>query len=91
MPVKHRSRIDITAQILQSANGRQVTKTRMLYDAFLSYAQLKEYLVYLVGKGLLEYQKETGKYRTTEKGIRFLKMYEKMDKIVPGIRLPEVK
>lgn len=89
LAIKHRSRADIIARILQSANGQQITKTRMLYGAFLSHEQLQYYLHILIEKGLIEHQKETGTYRTTEKGIRFLELYEKMDELVPGIRLPE--
>ncbi len=52
--MKYRSRTDITAQILEAANGG-VTKTKIMYKAFLSYAQLKEYLTVLIENGLLEY------------------------------------
>jgi predicted transcriptional regulator len=54
MAMKYRSRTDITAQILEAANGG-VTKTKIMYKAFLSYAQLKEYLAVLIENGLLEY------------------------------------
>jgi predicted transcriptional regulator len=75
---KYRSRTDIVASILQSANGRQVTKIKLMYGAFLSYVQLKGYLFVLIENGLLEYHKETNTYRTSENGIKFLTIYEKM-------------
>lgn len=90
MPTKHRSRTDILARILQSANGHPVTKTRLLYDAYLSSEQLKDYLHFVIKNGLLELQKGTATYRTTAKGMMFLELYEEMDEIVPAIRLPEV-
>ncbi len=71
--MKYRSRTDITAQILEAANGG-VTKTKIMYKAFLSYAQLKEYLAVLIENGLLEYIEGEQIYRTTEKGNRFLKI-----------------
>ncbi|MGA9172279.1 MAG: winged helix-turn-helix domain-containing protein, partial [Nitrososphaeraceae archaeon] len=40
--MKYRSRTDIVGLILEAANGGGATKTRIMYKAFLSYAQLKE-------------------------------------------------
>jgi predicted transcriptional regulator len=74
----YRSRTEIIAQILRITNGRQVNKTWLMYGTFLSYKQLKNYISILIENGLLEYQSGEAKYTTTEKGIRFLKLYEKM-------------
>ena len=79
--MKYRSRTDITAQILEAANGG-VTKTKIMYKAFLSYAQLKEYLTVLIENGLLEYIEGEQIYRTTEKGTRFLKIYNQIGEYV---------
>ena len=43
--MKYRSRTEIVSMILEAANGG-ATKTKIMYKAFLSYAQLKEYLSY---------------------------------------------
>jgi predicted transcriptional regulator len=48
------------------------TKTKIMYKAFVSYAQLKEYLSVLLQNGLLSYERSEQIYRTTEKGVRFL-------------------
>ena len=40
----YRSRTEIVCNILDAANGRGANKTKIMYTAFLSYAQLKEYL-----------------------------------------------
>ena len=77
MAKKYRSRTDIVSQILQAANG-SVTKTKLMYKVFLSYEQIKEYLAILIQSGLVEYIEETQTYKTTEKGLKFLKMYEQM-------------
>ena len=45
--MKYRSRTEIVSMILEAANGG-ATKTRIMYKAFLSYAQLKEYLSVLI-------------------------------------------
>ncbi len=71
--MKYRSRTDITGLILEAANGG-ATKTKIMYKAFLSFAQLREYLSMLVEKGLIEYEEGLAKYRTTEKGLRMLQM-----------------
>jgi predicted transcriptional regulator len=78
--MKYRSRTDIVSQILQSANGG-TTKTRIMYNAYLSYAQLKEYLVALTENGLLEHLPENNTFRTTPKGLSFIKTYEKMGQL----------
>ncbi|HEY6164737.1 MAG TPA: winged helix-turn-helix domain-containing protein [Nitrososphaeraceae archaeon] len=72
--MKYRSRTDIVGLILEAANGGGATKTRIMYKAFLSYAQLKEYLTVLLENGLIDYEEGRQFYRTTEKEIRFLQM-----------------
>ncbi len=67
MIVKYRSRTEIVAMILEAANGG-ATKTKIMYKAFLSYVQLKEYLSVLIENNLLEYLDGTQTYKTTEKG-----------------------
>ncbi|HZI70736.1 MAG TPA: winged helix-turn-helix domain-containing protein [Nitrososphaeraceae archaeon] len=73
--MKNRSKTDIVGLILEVANGGGATKTKIMYKAFLSYAQLKEYLTILMESNLLEYEEGRQIYRTTEKGMRFLQMY----------------
>jgi predicted transcriptional regulator len=58
--MRYRSRTDIVAQILEAANdgggdGGGATQTKIMYKAFLPYAQLKEYLTIMVENGLLKY------------------------------------
>jgi predicted transcriptional regulator len=53
-----------------------------MYKAFLSYAQLKEYLTVLLEKDVLEYEDETQLFRTTEKGLRLLQMYSQFDEMM---------
>lgn len=79
--MKYRSRTEITSQILEAADGG-TTKTKIMYKAFVSYAQLKEYLEVLEVNGLLEYQQSEELYRTTAKGRRFLDIYSQMGQLV---------
>lgn len=50
----------------------------MMYKAFLSYAQLKEYLSVLIENALLEYVEVEQLYKTTDKGSCLLKIYDKV-------------
>jgi predicted transcriptional regulator len=75
--MKYRSRTEIVAMILDSANGG-ATKTKMMYKAFLSYHQLKEYLFLLIENDLIEYINGTQTFRTTEKGLNLLKIHNEM-------------
>jgi predicted transcriptional regulator len=76
MPKKYRTKIEIMAQILHAANGHSTHKTRLMFSVYLSYEQLKEYLSVLVQSGLIERIENTHKYKTTEKGLKFLKLLE---------------
>jgi predicted transcriptional regulator len=81
--MKYRSRTDIVGSILKSANGGTANKTKIIYKAFLSFEQLKEYLTVLQEKGLIEYEEEQKTYRTTTKGIRLLQLVNNMEELTP--------
>jgi predicted transcriptional regulator len=79
--MKYRSRTDIIAMILQAAmNG--ATKTRLMYSAYLSYAQVQEYLQYLLERRLISLEETTHAYSLTEQGLHFLKVYDEISEIV---------
>ena len=59
-----------------------------MYKAFLSYAQIKEYLPILLENNLLALGTD-GKYRTTEKAIRFLKMNVKIQELIESKSLQD--
>jgi predicted transcriptional regulator len=77
----NRSRTEIVSNILDAANGGS-TKTKIMYIAFLSYAQLKEYLSILIENNLIEYIDGTHTFKTTEKGLNFLKMHNEMGELL---------
>ena len=79
--MKYRSRTEIVSMILEAANGG-ATKTKIMYKAFLSYAQLREYLSVLIENNLLEYLDGTQTYKTTEKGLNFLKMHNEIGELL---------
>lgn len=79
--MKYRSRTDIAAAILEIAIDGSI-KTKIMYKAFLSFPQLKEYLGVLEEKGLLKFEPIEHQYHTTEKGKQFLKMYKDVGQMI---------
>jgi predicted transcriptional regulator len=73
--------------ILESATGGAVTKTKIMYSAFLSYQQLKEYLTTLQENDLIEYKEGERAYRITHKGMQLLQLSNKIDELTPAIRI----
>ena len=80
--MKYRSRTEIVCNILDATNGGRASKTKIMYAAFLSYAQLKEYLSVLIENNLLEYSDGTQTYKTTEKGLNYIKMYREIRELL---------
>ena len=78
----YRSRTEIVCNILDAANGGRATKTKIMYTAFLSYAQLKEYLSLLTENNLIEYLDGTQTFKTTEKGVNYLKTYNEIGELL---------
>jgi predicted transcriptional regulator len=79
--MKYRSRADIIAEILQAAS-HGATKTRLMYNAYLSYAQIKEYLAFLIQKGLLGQNEKSNLYTLTKAGLAYLEAYRQIDALV---------
>ena len=79
--MKYRSRTEIVGNILDAANGG-ATKTKIMDAAFLSYAQLNEYLSVLTENNLIEYLNGTQTFKTTEKGFNYLKMHNEMGELL---------
>ena len=63
-------------------------KTSIMYKSYLSYAQLKEYLLFMVEKGLVEEipnqfgGNEKFVYKITGKGLRLLQISREIESIV---------
>jgi predicted transcriptional regulator len=79
--MKYRSRTEIVGNILEAANVG-ATKTKIMYKAFLSYGQLKEYLSVLIENNLIEYRDGTHKFKATEKGLNYLKMHNEIGELL---------
>ena len=79
------TRLDMVSQILEVANsssGDGATKNRLMYEVSLSHAQLDEYVMMLTERDLLHYDRQMHTLRITEKGLRFLKIYNQIDDMI---------
>lgn len=79
--MKYRSSTDIIDAILRSLDSG-ATRTRIMYRAYLSYSQLKEYLTFLEERQLLKYDEASEIYTITEKGLRFTNAYNDIRELV---------
>ncbi|UCG45545.1 MAG: hypothetical protein JSV58_01825 [Candidatus Bathyarchaeota archaeon] len=76
---KRRDRLYIIADILSIAKSGSL-KTQIMYKANLSFAQLNEYLSFLLETKLIVSNSRAEKtvYKVTSKGMRFLQNYAKI-------------
>jgi len=76
---KRRDRLHIVADILSIARNGSL-KTQIMYKANLSFAQLNEYLSFLLETKLLASITQNQKtfYKVTSKGMRYLRNYAKI-------------
>jgi predicted transcriptional regulator len=84
--MKNRSRNEIIAFILESVSNCKssdgITATKIMYSAFLSYSQLKEYLALLLDKELLEYNSNTQTYKVTFRGTHYLSIHKQLIEMI---------
>jgi len=80
--MKYRDRNEIIAQILESANGNRVRLTKIMYDVYLSHTLTKEYVRLLIKKGLIEYLDGERTFKTSEKGMNFLRIHDTVQGLI---------
>ena len=74
--MKHRSKIEIIANILENVmNESNISSSKLTYKAFLSYYQLKEYIPLLLQNELIKQGNKEHTFMITNKGMHFLDMY----------------
>ena len=82
LDMRYRTRTEIIARILEVASEGTVLKTKIMYGAFLSHQQLKEYLSLLLDRELIQFSKQGQTYRTTDKGLHFLQIYTTLNDMI---------
>jgi predicted transcriptional regulator len=87
--MQYRNKSEVIRQILEVANDSvNITKTKLMHRAFLSYNQAREYLTLLIKRDLLSYDSITQTYKTTEKGFRLLQYYNELDDMMSKASQP---
>ena len=80
--MKHRSKEEIAALVLEAiVNTHRSTQTMIMYKAYLTHVQLKQFLASLIEKGLIEYHNLERIYTITEKGMHFLEVYNQLNQL----------
>ena len=74
---KHRSRTDMIAAVLDAAREGS-NFTRIMFTAYMSYLACTQYIELARKRELLEFDKGSKTYSTTQKGRQFLGIYEKI-------------
>ena len=82
--MKKRDRINIIRLILEASNEAEYSKqmTKILYKVLVNHPRLQEYWTVLTESDLLSYDVDTQKFKTTEKGLKFLKAYNEAGKLI---------
>jgi predicted transcriptional regulator len=91
-----RSKTEILGQMLEIANNftnedyrsnrNAISHLKMMYKGFLPYAMLAEYVSYLLENELIVYRKYERRYRITQKGLRFLRLYSELRQMISSKR-----
>jgi predicted transcriptional regulator len=85
------SRTEIVVQILEISNISSedyavdddgVMQTKIIDNTPLTSAQLKGYLKVLIERDLLSFSSACHRFKTTQKGRRFLEIYNKMGNVM---------
>lgn len=74
---RHRSRLEMISAMLEAAE-EESKPTEIMYKAYMSYEQFKEYLSLVTSRKLLEYNSTRRTYKITSIGKDFLGKCEKL-------------
>jgi predicted transcriptional regulator len=76
------SKTETVLQILQAANDKAVTHSKLMSKVFLSKIALKKYIAELIDNGLLSYDPTRLTFKTTEKGLTIFRGYNQVNQIL---------
>ncbi|HEX2305243.1 MAG TPA: winged helix-turn-helix domain-containing protein [Nitrososphaeraceae archaeon] len=79
----YRSREEIFASILRTAgSGGRITRSKIMFGSYLTYAQVVEYTKMLIERGLLEYDPLDRTFKTTPSGFTFTQLQNEMSQMI---------
>jgi predicted transcriptional regulator len=93
---KRRDKLSIMAEILEIAKDGTL-KTQIMYKANLSFAQLNDYVKFMLKNGLINKFRANGKdvYAATKKGLEFLQRHFELTELLQenencknGVKIP---
>jgi predicted transcriptional regulator len=86
--MKNRAEIEVIAAILRSAKDNWEYQTTIMNNACISHSQVIRYISVAINRGLIEYSKISGLYKTTNMGLEFLEKHAKLLTLFPEIAEP---
>ncbi|MGH9980954.1 MAG: winged helix-turn-helix domain-containing protein [Nitrososphaeraceae archaeon] len=86
--MKNRADIEVIAAILRSAKDNWEYQTTIMNNACISHSQVIRYIAVAMNRGLIEYSKISGLYKTTNMGLQFLEKHAKLLTLFPEIAEP---
>lgn len=79
----YRSREEIFASILSTAgSGAGITRSKIMFGSYLTYAQVVEYTKILIQRGLLEYDAINRTFKTTPSGFTFIQLHNEISRMI---------
>ena len=79
----YRSREEIFASILDTTGSEAgITRSKIMFGSYLTYAQVVEYSKMLIERGLLEYDPINRTFKTTSSGFTFIQIHNEMNQMI---------
>jgi predicted transcriptional regulator len=80
---QQRSKSEKISDILRSVcNCTGTRKSQIMYETYIPYDQLKEYLTTMIQNELIIYIKEEKTFKITEYGMHVLVLYDEIDRLL---------
>ena len=73
--------VDILAEMVEAAK-EPIGKTALMYKLSFSGEMFKHYILLAQNNGVLEYDPERRRFRTTEKGREYLNVYHNLNQLI---------
>lgn len=84
--MKNRSRSEIKAQIIKTIGNKGAIQSKIMYEVYLSFVQMKRYLDSLQQKKFITYDAYLRIFRLTDKGKHFFSLYSKMTESLVSLK-----
>ncbi len=83
MYMPYRTREEIFASILDIAgSGAGITRSKIMFSSYLTYAQVVEYSKILIQRGLLEYDPINRTYKTSPSGFTYIQLQNELNQMI---------